>query len=79
MKLGVHPIAARGDLGAASRLSFSVIGVAAYVNYNCARQNQDIILTVGDVDTVAIGPGEILFRDGGDLTALPSEGIFIIE
>jgi hypothetical protein len=60
-------------------VSFRRIGVAAYIDHDGARQNQDNVLTDGDVDTVAVGPGEVLLRDGRDLATVPSKGIFIIE
>ena len=60
-------------------VSIWCIGVAAEVDHHGAGQNQDVVLAVGDVDTVAVGPGEVLLRDRRDLAAMPPKGVFIIE
>jgi hypothetical protein len=36
------------------------ISVAAEVDHHGARQNQDVVLAVGDVDTLGVCPGKIL-------------------
>jgi hypothetical protein len=60
-------------------LVFRVIRVTAHVDHHGARQNQDVVLTVGDVNTVAVGPGDVLLRNARDRAAMPSKAIFIIE
>ena len=59
--------------------SFRLIAVAANVDHNGARQNENLVFTVGDIDAIAVRPGKIRLRDRRDHLAAPPEFIFIIK
>ena len=63
----------------ALRASIRGVGVAVEVDHDGARENEDVVLAIGDVDAVTVGPGEVLLRDRRDLAAMARERIFVIE
>ena len=56
-----------------------VVRVADHVDDDGAGEDEDVILAVGDVHAVGVGPGKPFFRDLGDGLIATGEGVFHVH